>query len=55
MEALGKVTFDALIRKIVVSIATKSYKIRKFLEIGYHGNSIECFSFNLKKKVSERF
>ena len=38
MVAIEKVTFDALIRKIVVSMATKSWKIRKFLEFDYHGN-----------------
>ena len=49
MVALEKVIFKALITKTVVSMATESYKIRKFLEFCYHGNYIECFSFNQKK------
>ena len=32
MVALIKVTFHALIRKIVVSMATESWKIRSFLK-----------------------
>ena len=45
MVALVKVTFHALIRKIVVSMATESWKMRRFLQFGYHGNKIERFSF----------
>ena len=45
MVALMKVAFHALIRKIVVSMATESWKIRSFLEFGYHGNKIERFFF----------
>ena len=50
-----KVTFHALIRKIVVSVATESWKIRNFLEFGYHGNKIERFSLIKKIIVKERF
>ena len=45
MVTLIKVSFKALIRKIMVSMATKSSKIRNFIDFGYHGNKIECFSF----------
>ena len=55
MVALMKVTFHALIRKIVVSMATESWKIRNLLEFGYHGNKIERFSFIQKIIVNERF
>ena len=55
MVALMKVTFHALIRKIVVSMATESWKIWNFLEFGYHGNKIERFSFIQKIIVKERF
>ena len=52
MVALMKVTYHAL---IVVSMATESWKIRNFLEFGYHGNKIELFSFIKKIIVKERF
>ena len=55
MVALMKVTFHALIRKILVSMATESWKIRNFLEFGYHGNKIERFLFIPKITVNERF
>ena len=55
MVALMKVTFHALIRKIVVSMATESWKIRNFLEFGYHGNKLERFSLIQKIIVKERF
>ena len=35
---IGKTNVVALMRKIVVSMATGSRKIRKFLEFGFHGN-----------------
>ena len=38
MVAFGKVFFDAIIRKIMVSMATISRKIRRSLEFSYHGN-----------------
>ena len=55
MVALIKVTFHALIRKLVVSMATKSWKMRSFLQFGYHGNKIERFSFIKKIIVNKRF
>ena len=57
MVALMKVpvSFYASIRKIVVSMATESWKIRNFLEFGYHDNKKEHFPFNPKNIVNERF
>ena len=53
--SLMKVNFHAIIRKIVFSMATNSWKIRNFLKFGYHGNKIERFLFNQINIVNERF
>ena len=45
MVALMKVAFHALIRKMLVSMATESWEIRSFREFGYHGNKLERFFF----------
>ena len=51
MVVLIKVTFKALIRKIVAPMATKSNtKFMEFLDVGYHGNIKEAFSFNPKHR-----
>ena len=52
---LIKITFHALIRKVVVSMATELWKMRSFLKFGYHGNKIERFSLIKKIIVTERF
>ena len=49
-----KATFDALIREIVVSMATESRKKLKFLDFCYNGNKIERFFLSIQKAKKKK-